>query len=100
MKIQPLIYILHYPRIIDASEKIEQYEKFITDFSSFMFDFLYLGRQVYSFIPDEMQFRCGMNSYGEIEKESEDAVVKICDVNDYERIFHRSQTTSAFQFLN
>lgn len=87
-------------RIIDTSEKIEQYEKFITDFSSFMFDFLYLGRQVYSFIPDEMQFKCGMNSYREIEKESEDAVVKICDVNDYERIFHRSQTTSAIKFLS
>lgn len=87
-------------RIIDTSEKIEQYEKYITDFSSFMFDFLYLDRQVYSFIPDEMQFRCGMNSYREIEEVSEKAAVKICDVNDYEKIFTQPQIKNTIKFLS
>lgn len=85
--------------IISTSDKIEKYEKFITDFSSFMFDFLYLGRQVYSFIPDEMQFRCGMNAYRKIEEESEKTVVKICDVNDFEKIFNQSQIKNAIKFL-
>ncbi len=87
-------------RVIDTSEKIEKYEKFITDFSSFMFDFIYLDRQVYSFIPDDMQFRCGMNAYREIEKESEKSVVKICDVNDYETIFNQSQIRCTIEFLD
>ena len=87
-------------RIIDASEKIEQYEKFITDFSSFMFDFLYLGRQVYSFIPDEMQFRCGMNSYREIEEESERAFIKIKNINDCEKIFTQAIISSNIRFMS
>jgi CDP-glycerol glycerophosphotransferase (TagB/SpsB family) len=56
---------------------------FITDFSSFVFDFLYLGRTVFSYIPDEMQFRCGMNSYREIEPESAAALIRITDAQDF-----------------
>lgn len=74
-------------KIINTCDRIEKYEKFITDFSSFMFDFLYLGRNVYSFIPDEMQFRCGMNSYREIEPESEKMFVKLHGENDLDKLF-------------
>lgn len=42
--------------IIKTADKAERYAMLITDFSSFAFDFLYLGRKVFSFIPDEMQF--------------------------------------------
>lgn len=73
--------------LVHETDNIENYEKFITDFSSFAFDFLYLGRQVFSFIPDEMQFRCGMNSYREIEPESEKQFVKLKSVNDLKRLF-------------
>lgn len=58
-------------RSVDKVDALEEYEIFITDFSSFAFDFLYLGRKVFSYIPDEQQFRCGMNVYREIEPESE-----------------------------
>lgn len=77
-------------RIIRETDRIEKYEKFITDFSSFAFDFLYLGRQVYSFIPDEMQFRCGMNSYREIEPESEKMLTKIFMHKNLSIIFETS----------
>lgn len=70
-------------RIVRQTEDIASYEMFITDFSSFAFDFLYLGRKVFSYIPDEMQFRCGMNTYREIEKESEAAFVRIADAEDF-----------------
>ncbi|MDE6723990.1 MAG: CDP-glycerol glycerophosphotransferase family protein [Ruminiclostridium sp.] len=86
-------------RIVDTGEKIEQYEKFVTDFSSFMFDFLYLDRQLYSFIPDGMQFRCGMNSYREIEEESEKIFIKICDKKDLEIIFNWPQIKNTIKFL-
>ncbi len=79
-------------RIVQTAGDIAQYEMFITDFSSFAFDFLYLGRKVFSYIPDEMQFRCGMNSYREIEKESEAAFVSIGGAEDF--IEHANDTIS------
>lgn len=69
--------------IIQSTEKIEQYEIFITDFSSYMFDFIYLDRLVFSFIPDEIQFRCGMNNYREIEPESEMTMIKVENAQDF-----------------
>lgn len=81
-------------RLVHETESLEKYAKFITDFSSFAFDFLYLGRTVYSFIPDEMQFRCGMNSYREIEPESERVFVKICGVNDLDKLFAESESAA------
>lgn len=74
-------------RLVGETDSIEKYEKFITDFSSFAFDFLYLERDVYSFIPDEIQFRCGMNSYREIEPESEKLFVKLRSINDLDKLF-------------
>ncbi len=70
-------------RLVEKAEAIEQYEMFITDISSFVFDFLYLGRKVFSYIPDEMQFRCGMNTYREIEPESAASVIQINDAEDF-----------------
>lgn len=74
-------------RIVDSVDQIESYEIFITDFSSFAFDFLYLGRRVFSYIPDEMQFKCGMNSYREIEPESERIFIRLDGKEDLYRIF-------------
>lgn len=72
--------------VIRTAEKIERYEMFITDFSSFVFDFLYLGRRVFSYIPDEMQFRSGMNTYREIEAESAVAQIRIADAQAFCRL--------------
>lgn len=87
-------------RIVSEADNIENYEKFITDFSSFAFDFMYLGRSVYSFIPDEMQFRCGMNSYREIEPESEKSLVTLRGKHDLECVFAEHKAVHCFHFLD
>lgn len=69
-------------RLVHLTDKIEQYEYFITDFSSFAFDFIYLGRPVFSYIPDEIQYRCGMNAYRETESESAKYMITIKNVHD------------------
>lgn len=43
------------------------YALFITDFSSYMFDFIYLGIPILSFIPDYDEFKCGMNGYRNVD---------------------------------
>lgn len=47
--------------------KVEDYTLFITDFSSFMFDFLYIDIPILSFIPDFDEFSCGMNGYRKVD---------------------------------
>lgn len=89
-----------YVKIVHSSNRIEKYEKFITDFSSFAFDFLYLEREIYSFIPDEMQFRCGMNSYRAIEPESMEMFVKICSVSDLEKMFEYTNPSVSLRFFD
>lgn len=42
------------------------YELMITDFSSFLYDFLYREIPIVSFIPDVTEFKCGMNGYREL----------------------------------
>lgn len=51
----------------------EDYRLFITDFSSFVFDFVYLKRPVLYFVPDMDQFRSGMNHYRELDLPFEEA---------------------------
>lgn len=45
----------------------EEYCLFITDFSSYMFDFIYMNVPVLSYIPDFDEFRCGMNGYRDVD---------------------------------
>lgn len=74
-------------RIVEETDRLETYKIFITDFSSFLFDFVYLGRKVCSFIPDSMQFKSGMNGYRAIESESEMLLERILGEEDLEKIF-------------
>ena len=46
---------------------IEDYKLFITDFSSYVFDFAYLSRPIIYFVPDMDQFKSGMNHYRELD---------------------------------
>lgn len=55
--------------IIDETE----YKIFMTDFSSFVFDFVYLQKPIIYFLPDDEMFRAGMNDYREIDIPFEDA---------------------------
>ena len=44
-----------------------EYSLFITDFSSYMFDFIYMEIPLLSFIPDYEEFKCGMNGYRNVD---------------------------------
>ena len=46
---------------------IDEYKIFITDFSSFVYDFVYLNRAVVYFMPDLREFKAGMNDYRELD---------------------------------
>ena len=56
-----------------VDNRIEDYKMFITDFSSFVFDFAYLCRPVLYFVPDYGQFKAGMNHYRELDLPFEEA---------------------------
>ncbi len=53
--------------LCNASINDEEYSLFITDFSSFVFDFAYLKRPIIYFVPDMPQFKSGMNQYWELD---------------------------------
>jgi hypothetical protein len=47
--------------------EIEDYSVFVTDFSSFVFDFVYLQRAILYFVPDYLEFKCGIYPYRELD---------------------------------
>lgn len=49
------------------SVKDEEYAIFMTDFSSFVFDFAYLEKPIIYFVPDYEEFTSGMNQYRELD---------------------------------
>ena len=60
---------LNSDRITFASNivKDEEYAIFITDFSSFVFNFAYLQKPIMYFVPDYEEFTSGMNQYRELD---------------------------------
>ncbi|MGN0547037.1 MAG: CDP-glycerol:glycerophosphate glycerophosphotransferase [Acutalibacteraceae bacterium] len=54
-------------RIADKSVDEKTYKIFITDFSSFCFDFVYLKKTMMYFVPDDEMFRAGMNDYRKLD---------------------------------
>lgn len=75
--------------IINAdSVNLEEYKLFITDYSSYVFDYVYLKRPIIYFLPDEEEFNAGLHIYrkldlpieegfGPITKTAEELVEKI-----------------------
>lgn len=76
---------------------LNDYDLFITDFSSFQFDFVNLHRPILYFVPDIVEFRAGLHTYkslelskdelfGPISYNGEDLVKNILDViqNNYD----------------
>lgn len=51
----------------------------ITDFSSFMFDFIYLGKPVISYFPDRESFQAGSHSYSDFYYPLEDGFTLCCE---------------------
>lgn len=69
------LYRIENDRVSMAGDSVEetQYKVFITDFSSFVFDFVYLEKPIVYFLPDDEMFRSGMHDYREIDIPFEDA---------------------------
>ena len=57
---------------------LNKYKAFITDFSSFQFDFVNIGRPIVYFMPDMVEFNAGLHSYRELDLKHEDAFGKLC----------------------
>lgn len=53
-------------RFVMSAKEPEDYDLFITDFSSYLYDFVFAHIPVISFIPDIREFKCGMNGYREL----------------------------------
>jgi glycosyltransferase involved in cell wall biosynthesis len=53
-------------KLVDEINR-NDYKICITDFSSFVFDFVYLNRAIVYFLPDYKQFSAGMNDYKKLD---------------------------------
>lgn len=80
-KIHPIFrpYLKHFEitsdRISVAENHVqdEEYCMFITDFSSYVFNFAYLNRPIMYYVPDWMEFEAGLNQYRELDLPFEEA---------------------------
>lgn len=61
---------------------INEYSLLITDFSSFLFDFVQLKTKMVFYYPDYNQFICGNHSYNKLNLDMSDVVDTYSNVND------------------
>ena len=66
-----------YIRFVDSVDE-GSYSLFITDFSSYLFDFLYRNIPVLSYIPDYDEFLSGMNGYRRVDFMDKISDAEIC----------------------
>lgn len=59
----------------------DDYKIFITDYSSFVFDFVYLKKSVVYFFPDYDLFKAGLNVYREIDLPFEKGFGEFCETS-------------------
>ncbi|MDD6276561.1 MAG: CDP-glycerol glycerophosphotransferase family protein [Clostridia bacterium] len=107
-------YKIDNPRIsIKDSADAADYKICITDYSSYVFDFVYLQRAVVYFIPDYSEFKAGMNDYreldipledgfGELTQKADDAIeaVKKIIANDGKPLGKYAEKNNGFFFNN
>ncbi len=60
-------HINNHVKFADGTVTDDEYIMYITDFSSYVFNFGYLNRAIMYFIPDWKQFISGMNQYRELD---------------------------------
>lgn len=60
-------------KVVDNSVKNEEYNLFVTDFSSFQFDFALLKTPMIYFVPDAIEFKAGLHTYRKLDLPLEDA---------------------------
>lgn len=65
-------------RIAEKTVDEFSYSIFITDFSSFVFDFIYLKRPILYFIPDMDLFEAGLNHYRKLDIPFDEAFGELC----------------------
>lgn len=55
------LYVINNPRVhITSGGDMQDYLMMITDYSSIVFDFVYLGRPIAYFVPDYVEFKAGV----------------------------------------
>ena len=90
-KLHPIFkeYSYHFklenvPNVTMNFEKtvLEEYKLFITDFSSYQFDFVKLVRPVIYFLPDPVEMKAGIHSYRELDLKYEDAFGPLCTTSE------------------
>lgn len=82
--------------VTKSDVNVTDYKMFITDFSSYAFDYACLSRPIMYFVPDMPQFKSGMNHYRELDltwdnafgnltTDAEGAVNEVCRIinNDF-----------------
>lgn len=69
------LYEIKNDRVTMAESVVSEtsYKIFMTDFSSFVFDFVYLEKPIVYFLPDNEMFRAGLNDYREVDIPLDDA---------------------------
>ena len=55
-----------------------EYKIFITDFSSYQFDYIQLVRPIVYFLPDSKEFKAGLHSYRSLDLKYENAFGPLC----------------------
>ncbi len=74
------MFDLNDPRVkLAENAKAEEYLVFITDFSSYVFDFAYLSIPVVYFFPDHEDFTSGKYQYRNLDIPFEKAFGKLCE---------------------
>lgn len=68
--------------LTSGSTILEEYKMFITDFSSFQFDYIFLKRPIIYFVPDMEEFKAGLHTYRELDLKYEDAFGELCLTSD------------------
>lgn len=65
-----------------SSVKESDYAAFVTDYSSWVFDFVYLKRSIAYFLPDDEEFAAGLNGYHQLDLPLEDGFGPLCKTAD------------------
>lgn len=68
-------------RLVD-SVKEGDYAVFVTDYSSWVFDFVYLKRPIAYFLPDADEFAAGLNGYHQLDLPLQDGFGPLCKTAD------------------
>lgn len=78
----------HYEHLLEVDDerinlkrgevKEDSYEIVISDFSSYVYDFLYVGAQLVYFMPDMLEFKAGLNHYRKINVPFDDGFGPLC----------------------